>query len=47
MISQFYILSLRGDTMILRDYLGNVPKVCWVPLLLSHVLSAFLGAHVT
>lgn len=27
MISQFYILSLRGDTIILRDYLGNVPKV--------------------
>lgn len=26
MISQFYILSLRGDTIILRDYLGNVPK---------------------
>lgn len=28
MISQFFILSPRGDTVITRDYLGNVPKVC-------------------
>lgn len=27
MISQFFILSPRGDTVITRDYLGNVPKV--------------------
>ena len=27
MISQFYVLSLRGDTIIFRDYLGNVQKV--------------------
>ena len=27
MLSQFFILSPRGDTIILRDYLGNVPKV--------------------
>jgi len=27
MISQFFILSPRGDTIITRDYLGNVPKV--------------------
>jgi hypothetical protein len=27
MISQFFILSPRGDTIILRDYLSNVPKV--------------------
>ena len=27
MISQFFILSPRGDTIILRDYLNNVPKV--------------------
>jgi hypothetical protein len=27
MISQFFILSPRGDTIILRDYLGNIPKV--------------------
>ena len=27
MISQFFILSPRGDTIIVRDYLGNVPKV--------------------
>jgi len=26
MISQFFILSPRGDTIILRDYLGNIPK---------------------
>ncbi|KAL3154481.1 hypothetical protein ABBQ32_013945 [Trebouxia sp. C0010 RCD-2024] len=26
MISQFFILSPRGDTVITRDYLGNVPK---------------------
>ncbi|BDA40565.1 AP-4 complex subunit mu-1 [Coccomyxa sp. Obi] len=26
MISQFFILSPRGDTIIMRDYLGNVPK---------------------
>lgn len=26
MISQFFILSPRGDTIITRDYLGNVPK---------------------
>jgi AP-4 complex subunit mu-1 len=26
MISQFFILSPRGDTVIARDYLGNVPK---------------------
>ncbi|KAK9833100.1 hypothetical protein WJX74_007199 [Apatococcus lobatus] len=26
MLSQFFILSPRGDTIILRDYLGNVPK---------------------
>ena len=29
MISQFFILSPRGDTILLRDYLSNVPKV-WV-----------------
>ena len=27
MISQFFILSPRGDTIVARDYLGNVPKV--------------------
>lgn len=27
MISQFLILSPRGDPLILRDYLGNIPKV--------------------
>lgn len=27
MISQFFILSPRGDIIILRDYLANVPKV--------------------
>jgi hypothetical protein len=27
MISQFFILSPRGDVIIRRDYLGNVPKV--------------------
>ena len=27
MISQFFILSARGDVIIRRDYLGNVPKV--------------------
>jgi len=27
MISHFFILSPRGDTVITRDYLGNVPKV--------------------
>ncbi len=27
MISQFFILSPRGDTIILRQYLSNVPKV--------------------
>lgn len=27
MISQFFILSPRGDTIILRNYLSNVPKV--------------------
>eukprot|EP00882_Tetradesmus_deserticola_P025953 GHRQ01028550.1.p1 GENE.GHRQ01028550.1~~GHRQ01028550.1.p1 ORF type:complete len:172 (+),score=49.75 GHRQ01028550.1:631-1146(+) len=26
MISQFFILSPRGDVIIRRDYLGNVPK---------------------
>ncbi|KAF5833171.1 Mu homology domain-containing protein, partial [Dunaliella salina] len=26
MLSQFYILSARGDVIIRRDYLGNVPK---------------------
>jgi len=26
-ISQFFILSPRGDTIVARDYLGNVPKV--------------------
>ncbi|KAL3139635.1 AP-4 complex subunit mu [Trebouxia sp. C0009 RCD-2024] len=26
MISQFFILSPRGDTVITRDYLGNVSK---------------------
>mmetsp|Transcript_36411 Transcript_36411/g.91475 ORF Transcript_36411/g.91475 Transcript_36411/m.91475 type:complete len:449 (+) Transcript_36411:652-1998(+) len=26
MISQFFILSSRGDTIITRDFLGNVPK---------------------
>ena len=27
MISQFFILSPRGDTIILREYLKNTPKV--------------------
>jgi len=27
MISQFFILSPRGDTIVTRDYLGNVSKV--------------------
>lgn len=27
MISQFFVLSPRGDVIIRRDYLGNVPKV--------------------
>ncbi len=31
MISQFFILSPRGDTIIMRDYLGNVPKVHILP----------------
>lgn len=31
MISQFFILSPRGDTIIMRDYLGNVPKVLIFP----------------
>jgi hypothetical protein len=26
MISQFFVLSPRGDVIIRRDYLGNVPK---------------------
>ena len=26
MLSQFFILSPRGDVIIRRDYLGNVPK---------------------
>ena len=28
MLSQFFILSPRGDTIILRDYLKNIPKAC-------------------
>ena len=32
MISQFFILSPRGDTVITRDYLGNVPKVSSRPV---------------
>jgi len=28
MLSQFFILSPRGDTIILRDYLKIIPKVC-------------------
>lgn len=32
MISQFFILSPRGDTIIARDYLGNVPKVSHISL---------------
>ena len=32
MISQFFILSPRGDTIIARDYLGNVPKVSHICL---------------
>jgi len=27
MIAHFYIRPPRGDTIITRDYLGNVPKV--------------------
>ena len=27
MISQFFVLSPRGDVILRRDYLGNVPKV--------------------
>jgi hypothetical protein len=27
MLSQFFVLSPRGDVIIRRDYLGNVPKV--------------------
>lgn len=27
LISQFFILSGRGDTIVKRDYLGNIPKV--------------------
>lgn len=27
MLSQFFILSPRGDTIIIRDFLGNVSKV--------------------
>ncbi len=38
MISQFFILSPRGDTVITRDYLGNVPKVSSTPL---HAALAF------
>ncbi len=30
MISQFFILSPRGDTIILRDYLKNTPKARWM-----------------
>lgn len=26
MISQFFILSARGDVIIRRDYVGNVPR---------------------
>ena len=39
MISQFFILSPRGDTIILRDFLNNVPKVNFLALLL-HLASA-------
>jgi hypothetical protein len=27
MISQIFLLSPRGDTIIFKDYKGNVPKV--------------------
>ncbi len=39
MISQFFILSPRGDTIIMRDYLGNVPKVGSSPSLIIIGLS--------
>ncbi len=26
MISQFFVLSARGDVIIRKDYLGNVPR---------------------
>lgn len=42
MISQFFILSPRGDVIIRRDYLGNVTKVG----LLSLMLKRHAGGHV-
>ena len=39
MISQFFILSPRGDTVITRDYLGNVPKVSSIPVHAALALS--------
>ena len=42
MISQFFILSPRGDTIIMRDYLGNVPKVSlFFSLMISRWLPPF------
>ena len=31
MISQIFLLSPRGDTIIFKDFKGNVPKVCAPP----------------
>lgn len=43
MISQFFILSPRGDTIIARDYLGNVPKVRSCPSLIPFACSVLLS----
>ena len=45
MISQFFILSPRGDTIIMRDYLGNVPKVLSVIQLVARLLVACMQKH--